>query len=198
MKGLFSWLFTFLLSTFLLCCPDLSAQRAAVKTNLLYDVLAVPSLGIEIGLAPKWTLDVSGNYNGWTMSHGRKWKHFLIQPEARYWFCDRFTGHFVGVHMLYGKYNVGNLKNDMKWLGTDFSKLSDRRYQGRFGGLGVAYGYSWILNKNWNVEAELGIGWTYTRYDAYPCATCGTKLESGKPHNYFGSTKAAINLIYCF
>lgn len=174
-------------------------QNVAVKTNLLYDIAAfTANAGVEIGLAPRWTLDLSGNYNGWTLSHDRKWKHWLAQPEARYWFCDRFAGHFVGVHALGGQYNIGGLKNGVKFLGTDFSKLSDRRYQGWFTGLGAAYGYDWILGKHWNLEAEIGIGWMYTRYDVYPCTECGSKLAADRPHNYFGPTKAAINLVYTF
>ena len=79
------------------------SQVVALKSNLLYDAAATINAGAEVGLAPKWTLDVSGNYNGWTLSHGRKWKHWLIQPEARYWLCDRFSGHFFGLHAHGGK-----------------------------------------------------------------------------------------------
>ncbi len=173
-------------------------QKVVVKTNVLYDALYTINAGVEIGLAPRWTFDLSANYNAWTLSHDRRWKHWLLQPEARYWFCDRFAGHFVGAHLLGGKCNVGGLKNHFKFLGTDFSNLSRRRYQGWFLGAGVAYGYAWILGKHWNVEAELGFGWIYTRYDVYPCANCGKKLQEDKAHNYVGPTKAAINLVYTF
>lgn len=174
------------------------AQNVAVKTNILYDALLNVNAGVEVGLAPRWTAEISADYNSWTLSHDRKWKHWFLQPEVRYWFCERFSGHFVGAHLIGGQYNVGGLKNGINFLGTDFSKLSDRRYQGWFAGAGIAYGYSWILDQHWNVEAEIGIGWTYSRSDVYPCATCGTKLAEGKPHNYVGPTKAAINLIYTF
>ena len=42
------------------------AQKVAVKTNLLYDATSTINLGTEFGLSPKWTLDVSANYNPWT------------------------------------------------------------------------------------------------------------------------------------
>lgn len=72
-----------------------NGQNVAVKTNLLYDIAAyTANAGVEVGLAPRWTLDLSANYNGWTLSHDRKWKHWLLQPEARYWFCDRFCRTF--------------------------------------------------------------------------------------------------------
>lgn len=41
-------------------------QKFALKSNLLYDATATINLGMEVGLAPKWSLDISGNYNGWT------------------------------------------------------------------------------------------------------------------------------------
>ena len=173
-------------------------QSVAVKTNLLYDALLNVNLGAEFGLSPRWTLDVSGGLNMWTLPHDRRWKHWLVQPEARYWFCDRFSGHFLGFHTHGGQYNVGGLKNGIKFLGSDFSKLSDSRYQGWFVGAGVAYGYAWILGRHWNLELEIGVGYAYTQYDKFRCAGCGKKVESDKSHHYVGPTKAAVNLVYVF
>ncbi len=174
-------------------------QEVAVKTNLLYDIAAfTANAGVEVGLAPRWTLDVSANYNGWTLSGARRWKHWLVQPEARYWFCDRFAGHFIAGHALGGQYNVGGINPGISFLGTDFRKLADRRYQGWFVGAGVAYGYAWILGRHWNLEAEIGLGYIYTRFDSYPCAACGRKLSEDRPHHYVGPTKAAVNLVYTF
>lgn len=55
---------------FTLCfCLEMKSQTIAVKSNLLYDLTSSINAGIELGLSPHWTLDISGNYNGWTMSH---------------------------------------------------------------------------------------------------------------------------------
>ena len=75
-----------------LICPAL-AQEAAIKTNLLYDATTTMKLGVEFGVSPKWTLDVSGNYNPWSYSKKKKWKHWLVQTEARYWFCNKMMVH---------------------------------------------------------------------------------------------------------
>ncbi|MDE6380334.1 MAG: DUF3575 domain-containing protein [Muribaculaceae bacterium] len=175
------------------------AERTVVgiKTNVLYDALLSPSLGVEVGLSRKLTLDVSGNLNLWKVE-GHSWKHWQLQPELRYWLCQRFAGHFVGIETHVGQYNVGNIDFGINFLGTDFGKLKDSRYQGWQGGLGLTYGYAWIVTPHWNVEASLGLGYSYTKYDAYPCATCGTKIVSGKSHNYIGVTKAALGLVYIF
>lgn len=172
-------------------------QDVAIKTNLMSDAFLNINAGVEIGLAPRWTLDLSGQYNGWTLDE-RKWKHWLAQPEVRYWFCDRFARHFLGVHALGGQYNVANIENNVSFLGTDFSGLSQYRYQGWAVGAGIAYGYAWILGKHWNIEAEIGFGYVYTRYDVFKCQTCGRRIVNDQPHHYVGPTKAAINLVYLF
>lgn len=46
----------------LLAVSGLSAQRLAVKTNLLYDVTGTFNAGLEFRTAPRWTLDLSANY----------------------------------------------------------------------------------------------------------------------------------------
>lgn len=175
-----------------------NSQEFAAKTNLLSDALLNPNAGVEIGLAPKWTLDVEGQLNAWNMSHNRRWKHWAVQPEVRYWLCDRFGGHFFGAHLHGGQYNIGGFNGVYNFLGTDARKLKDARYQGWFVGAGVSYGYAWILNRHWNLEAEIGLGYSYTRYDKFNCAGCGKKIESDKPHHYVGPTRVAVNLVYLF
>jgi hypothetical protein len=186
---------TCVLATF---CAGASAQRVAVKTNLLADATLSPNVGVEVGVKPKWTIDLTGEMNAWTLSHDRRWKHWYVQPEARYWLCDRFAGHFFAGHIFGGQYNLGNLDNGIKFLGTDFSKLSDYRFQGWFVGAGIGYGYSWILGRHWNIEAEIAVGYAYSRYDRYKCEGCGAKVANDRVHNYVGPTKAAVNLIYEF
>lgn len=92
--------FKFLTFLLFLCCGicGAKAQEVALKTNLLSDAFLNPNLAAEVALAPRWTIDVSGQFNTWNLSHDRKWKHWVVQPEIRYWFCDRFAGHFVGAH----------------------------------------------------------------------------------------------------
>ncbi len=188
--------FCFLLMALL--WQEAKTQEVAVKTNLAYWATTTPNLGVEIALAPKWTVDVAGGYNPWTFSNNRKWKHWIVQPELRYWFCEKMGGHFIGLHLNGGQYNIGNINADFKMLGTDFSVLKDSRYEGWFAGAGISYGYTWMLSRHINLEAEVGVGYNYSRYDSYECATCGSQVSKGKSHNYFGPTKAAINLVYVF
>lgn len=126
-----------------------------------------------------------------------KWKHWLVQPEARYWFCDRFSRHFIGAHAIAGAFNFGGINNNLSFLGTDFSVLRDKRYQGYAYGAGVAYGFAFMLSEHFNLELEAGFGYMYLDYDVYDCGYCGRRVGNGG-HHYVGPTKAAINLVYVF
>ena len=173
------------------------SQEIAIKTNFLYDATATVNAGVEIGLAPKWTLDLSGNLNAWSKNEHTKWKHWMVQPEARYWFCDRFSRHFIGAHLIGGAFNFGNINNNLSFLGSNFSMLSDKRYQGYAFGCGVAYGFAFVLSKQLNLELEAGVGYVYLDYETYECDGCGRWVADNR-HHYVGPTKAAVNLVYVF
>lgn len=167
------------------------AQHLNVKTNILYDATATINLGVEYKLGEKITLDIAGNYNNWTFSDNMKWKHWLVQPEFRYWICESFNGHFFGAHLLAGQFNFYKVNLPFEL----YPNLKDYNYQGNFYGGGIAYGYQWILSNRWSIEASLGVGYLYVDYDKYPCATCSKKLESTQT-NYWGITKAGISVMY--
>lgn len=173
-------------------------QTVVLKSNLLYDATTTANLGIEFSLGNKWTLDVSANFNNWDFADNKKWKQLSVQPEVRYWPCERFNGHFWGAHIVGGIYNFGNLDMNFKLFGTDFGQLKNNRYEGWMVGAGIAYGYHWILSRRWSLEGSLGLGYIYTRADKYLCPRCGEQFEDNKPHHYFGPTKIALNLVYAF
>lgn len=170
-----------------------TSPKLAIKTNLIYDITATVNLGIEFALTDKWTMDISGNLNYWNFSSvSRKWKHVLVQPELRYWPCERFSGHFVGLHLHTAFFNIGNLPT----LGGLVSEnMQQYRYQGYLYGGGFSYGYQWIVNNRWSIETSIGVGYAHVKYDKYPCGNCGRKIKNNSK-NYFGPTKATISLIY--
>ena len=62
------------------CFIESKAQKVALKSNLLYDATTTMNLGLEFGLARKWTLDVPVSYNPWKPDNGRRLRHWGIQP----------------------------------------------------------------------------------------------------------------------
>lgn len=177
-------------------------QHVGIKTNLLYDATSTLNLGVEVGLSRRITLELSGNLNPWTFSENRKMKHILLQPELRWWLCERFNGHFFGIHAHWAHYNWGGMLpwgfSNGKMFGVIENRaMMDNRYQGWLVGGGLTYGYQWLLGKHWNLEASLGLGYAYLKYDKYPCRKCGKKTDE-EHKNYLGPTKAAVSLIYLF
>lgn len=164
-----------------------------VKTNLIYDATMSINLGMEFGLSKRWTLDLSGSYNPWTLSGGRKWKHWMVQPEVRFWTKERQEGHFLGVHGIGGVYNL----NKMRFPFDAYPQTGDYRFEGWGVGAGLSYGYRWNFSQRWAMEGEVGVGYVYARYDKYRCTNCGERLASGT-HHYVGPTKVSLNLIYRF
>lgn len=176
---------------------DAAAQQFALKTNILYDATATVNLGAELKVAPRWSIDISGNLNAWSLSGGRRWKHWLAQPEVRFWLCEATAGHFLALHALGGQYNFGHLPFARDFAGLEFGRLRDYRYQGWAYGGGLGYGYSWTLGSHWSLEAEIAVGYIYATYDEFECEGCGRKTADGHK-GFFTPTKAALNLVYVF
>jgi hypothetical protein len=168
---------------------EASAQKVAVKTNVLYWATASPNLSVEIGLAPKWTLDLGGGVNPFTFKENRKWKHYQWQGEARYWFCERFYRHFLGIHAGGGEFNVSRMPGVLPKFSEEY------RYEGWAAKAGISYGYSFVLGGRWNLEATLGLGVVYADYDKFGCSACGDRIGSGAGL-HFAPTKAGITFIY--
>ncbi len=173
---------------FLLLLPTSArGQYVAVKSNILYDATATVNAGIEVGLSSRWTLDLSGNYNGWKLGK-KKWKHWLIQPEVRHRLGNSPQGHYLGIHLHGGQLNLGRLP-------FGGHALQNYYRQGWFYGAGIGYGYQWSIAHRWKLEAGIGLGYTRFDYEEYGCPICGGKLGEGSK-NYWGVTKLNFSLIY--
>ena len=175
-------------SSFIIYC-----QNVSVKTNVLYDALLTPTLGAEVGISRKSSLDLMVAFAPFNYGGDKTYKHILVQPEYRWWFCEAFAGSFIGIHGHWGAFNEGGYKLPFNLV----QSLENSRYQGQLAGAGVSYGYQWLLGKHWGLELEIGVGYAYIWYKSYECGNCGN--EKGNHHkNYFGPTKAALNIIYQF
>lgn len=168
-------------------CTDLHAQRVNLRTNLLLWGTTTPNAGVEFSLTRHFTLAVEGGYNAWKFRNAMKLNLYFAQPEFRYWFCRKFEGHFWGVHGLYAHFNVGRF--------PFISSMKDIIYRGDLYGGGISYGYHWVLNPRFSVEAVVGAGYLRMEYDKYRCFDCAERLGQYR-RDYFGPTRAAVSLIY--
>jgi len=151
------------LVTFLLCFTLASAghaQKLAVKMNGLGLATfagfgqwsPTPNLGAEVALWPRWTIDIDGYINPFTFSDNKSTQFWAVQPELRFWFCNKFNGHFIGLHGQYADYQ-------------DFGTRT-YIYDGHLAGLGLSYGYVLPLAYRWKLEFNLGAGWNSVNHDS--------------------------------
>lgn len=169
----------------LACTSRAYSQHFAVKTNgLAWASAATLNAGLEVALAPKWTIGLDAVYNPWTWNNDKKSKVWGLQLEGRYWFCHKFAGHFVGLHTQYANYDAGMKKYN---------------YDGWTTGAGLSYGYSLPVAKRWRVEFTLGAGYIHNSYDKTDRIQNRDHDVTYRGHfkkNLFGLTKAGINVVF--
>ena len=161
----------------------------AIKTNMLYDALITPNIGVEFYLGKKWS--VAGNWMyAWWKSDPDSWYHRTYggDLELRKWFGRKASekplqGWHVG---LYGQM----VTYDFDWGGRGY--LGDRwSWAG-----GVAVGYSTPIAKRLNLDFNLGIGYLGGEYKEYlPIDDCYV-WQVTKQRHWFGPTKAEISLVW--
>ena len=178
-----------------------SAQKVAVKTNALYWTTATPNVGMEFAIADRWTIELEGGYNPWTLNpeNNTKVKHWLVSPEVRYWFCESFLGHFIGINADYAQFNVAghplppvfiNLSAD-----TPETDIRKSRIEGWAAGAGLTYGYAFPIARRWNLELTGGFGLWYSEYDQFESRKCGLFQQTGRKYA-LGPTSLGVSFIY--
>lgn len=168
------------------------AQKVALKTNALHwATLGSPNASIEVAMGQHFTMDAYAGLNLWKTEKPLTMRHWIAQPELRYWFCEAFNGTFIGLHGHVGQYNLGGFNLPIGRLKT----FKDHRYEGLFYGAGLSVGHQWFLSNRLNLEASLGGGWGHTPYRKYLCPECGPLLDQGT-YDYFGLTRATLSLTY--
>ena len=176
-----------------------SAQTLALRTNLLYDATLSPNLGVEVRLGESWTAGINAGFNAWDLDQqkNKKWRHLLVAPNIRRYFAQkddtlfrRYKGHYLEMDAIYSHFNVGNVKFPFGL----YKSVRDRRLQGDLLALGGKYGYSWILARDWRIEAEAGVAVGYAWYKEYDCPHCGSYLGEGD--RIFLLPQLGINVVY--
>ncbi len=181
---------------------SVNAQRIGVKTNALYLATSTPNIGLEYAFADRFSLELEGGYNPWTLDGDRnmKAKHFLVSPEVRYWFCEAFNGHFIGINANYTLFNLSGVDVPAVFFPSARSAmvledLKNRRSEGWAAGAGLTYGCVWPIARRWNLECTVGLGYWYTDYDKFESRKCGL-FQEHVSHGAFGPTALGISFIY--
>ena len=169
------------------------AQTVALRNNLLYDATLTPNLGADIRVDSLWTIGALVGLNAWDIdkSANKKWRHLLVSANARrYLGGPLYPKSYVEGNLIYSHFNVGNTKIPFGL----YNAVKNRRLQGDLFALGAKYGYSWILARDWRIDAEAGIAVGYAWFKEYECPTCGQFI--GNDCRIFLLPQLGINVVY--
>lgn len=165
-------------------------ERLALKTNLLYDAVLMPSLEIEYRISDRWTVQLEGDMAWWKNDSKHKYYQVAtISPEGRWWFGQKkdspWHGHYLG---LFGGFTWFDLEN------------GKRGYKGEAEMVGISYGYMFPIGKRLSLEAGLGVGYLHSKYEEYlPVDYMGGThyvYQQTSSLNYFGPLKLRFSLVW--
>lgn len=161
----------------------------AVRTNLLYDAMLLPTLGVEWRINRDLGIKLDGSLSWWGNEHGKVQKMWLLNPEVR-WYLLRDKRFYVGASGSYSKYNIYDYP-----LGKMLT--DDTGYQGSIWGAGVTVGYQLYLSRCFSVDFNLGLGYTRSEYDSFSMID-GVRVtkERNQSKNFWGPTQAGISLVW--
>ena len=164
--------------------------HVAVRTNLLYDAMLLPTLGVEWRINEHVGIKLDGSLAWWGGSTGKVQKMWLVNPEVR-WYLLHDKRFYVGASGTYGEYNIYKYA-----LGSILSK-DDTGYQGKLWNAGLTVGYQLPLSRHFTVDFNLGLGYTRSEYDSFTM-TDGMRVYEGqnKTKNLWGPMQAGISLVW--
>lgn len=127
------------------------AQRIAVNTDVLMDACLAPSIGVELTLAKKSTLNINGLYGRKIL--GKEMRIAAIQPEWRVYISGRpMYHHYIGVIGLLSSYKL------------DFD---NKCHDGDACGLGLSFGYVLPLKDRLLIDFHSSLGGAYYHQKEY-------------------------------
>lgn len=171
----------------------------ALKTNMLYDALALPNLGAEFYLGRGWTVGANAMYGWWSNNNRhRYWRAYGADIAVRRYFGSRaeekpLTGHHLGLF-------AGAVTYDFEFGHTGYmggkpgGNIFDRcNYMG-----GIEYGYSLPVGRRLNIDFSIGLGYLGGKYVKYePCEGTNDYIwKSTHRLGWFGPVKAEISLVW--
>lgn len=197
---------------------------AAVKTDIATDVLALPQAGFEVQLSDRLSFEMTGWYSEWPyINPCGDHKVYGFRPELRYWIKGSMrSGLFFGLHSNLAWYAMMVNEDDFYQNASLCTSASCTRrhfyqysYQNEEGdpvtniyhdtpawSVGMTVGYSLPLDRKmrWTVEFVAGAGYAHYEQNLYQKSSPWTlkTVEQPQVRDYFGITRASVNLTYRF
>lgn len=175
--------------THIITAPSYKPLYLSLKTNILYDAILIPNIGIEFYLGKMMSINANWSYAWWSRNRSHNyWRYYGGDIAMRRWFGRKatdkpLTGHHIGLYA--------------QILTYDF-ELGGKGYMGNkynYGG-GIEYGFSLPAAPRINIDFTLGVGYIGGRYYEYIPLDGHYVWQSTKQRHWFGPTKAEISLVW--
>ena len=168
-----------------------------VRSNMLYDALLLPNIGIDFYLGKNITVGANWLYGWWnSMPRHRFWRAYGGELNGRWWFGKEalekpLTGHHVGVYAQVYTY-------DFQWGGKGEmgGKPGSNLWNRCFWAAGVEYGYSLPVARRINIDFSLGLGYTQGTYYKYKPIEGHNVWQSTHKRHYWGPTKLEVAFVW--
>ncbi len=168
-----------------------------LKTNLLYDALALPNIGAEFYVGKNWSVFADWMYGWWDRDRTHHyWRAYGGTLGARRWFGSKaaekpLTGHHLGVF-------AGVVTYDFELGGTGYmGGIPGRTLWDRCNLIcGIEYGYSMPVARRLNLDFTIGLGYLGGKYYKYVPRDGYYEWQSTHRLNWIGPVKAEVALVW--
>ena len=177
--------------------PKCKPFYMAIKTNMLYDVAAVPNIGAEFYLGKNFS--VAANYmHAWWSKEANSfyWRYYGADMSIRWWFgkptrVKPLQGHHIGVNYQILTYDF-QLGNKGLMAGMPNGNLVDRANHI----VALEYGYSLPIARRLNLDFGIGFGYHWGLFEEYTPVDGHPVWQATKRRQYFGPTKLEVSLVW--
>lgn len=162
-----------------------SGRSITLSTNTTELVATIMNIGTELNFNSRYSLFLPVSWCPWFISSTEAIRVIALRPEMRWWFGKYGKGHYTGIHLNVGWYNVRH--KSIRY--QDISRPAM--------GAGISYGYALPLRGNWALSFSAGFGIVSFEYERFRNSGNGTLLDR-KRTLYWGPDNLGITIGYNF
>ena len=173
-----------------------------IKTNMLYDLGAIPNIGAEFYLGANFSIVGNWQYSWWKSDKKAwYWRTYGGDVALRYWMGKAsrnkpLTGHHLG---LYGQMITYDFEVGGRGYIADSGFGKDKSEDASLGwnwAAGLEYGYSLPIARRLNIDFTLGVGYHWGTFKEYLPIDGHYVWQATKRRKYIGPTKCEISLVW--
>ena len=182
--------------------PTCKPFYMGLKTNMLYDVAAIPNIGAEFYLGANFSVVANWEYSWWKSDKKAwYWRSYGGDVALRYWMGKAakekpLTGHHLG---LYGQMITYDVELGGRGFIADSGFGKDKEFDPNLGwnwSAGLEYGYSLPIARRLNIDFTLGVGYHWGTFKEYLPIDGHYVWQATKRRQYIGPTKLEISLVW--